>query len=59
MIPKPFARITVAFGKPLYVPAGATRAECESIREEVDRRMAELESRCKGTKSQHPNSKFE
>jgi lysophospholipid acyltransferase (LPLAT)-like uncharacterized protein len=47
MIPKPFARITVAFGKPLYVPAGAPRAECESIRDDVDRRMAELEAACR------------
>jgi lysophospholipid acyltransferase (LPLAT)-like uncharacterized protein len=56
MIPKPFARITVAFGTPLYVPAGATRAECEALRDEVDRRMAELETRCKGDKSKTPAS---
>jgi len=47
MIPKPFARITVAFGKPMYVPAGATRQECEAIRDVVDLKMAELEALCK------------
>jgi lysophospholipid acyltransferase (LPLAT)-like uncharacterized protein len=58
MIPKPFARITVAFGKPLYVPAGASRAECEALRDEVDRRMAELESRCREDKSKTPGSPY-
>jgi len=47
MIPKPFARITVAFGDPFYVPAGADRQECESARDLVDRRMAEVESMCR------------
>jgi hypothetical protein len=47
MIPKPFARITVAFGKPIYVPAGADRDECEAIRDRVDERMAELEAQCR------------
>lgn len=47
MIPKPFARITVAFGEPLYVPAGADREECEAARNRVDVRMAELEARCR------------
>lgn len=47
MIPKPFARITVAFGEPIYVPAGADREECEAIRDLVDLRMAELEAKCR------------
>jgi lysophospholipid acyltransferase (LPLAT)-like uncharacterized protein len=47
MIPKPFARITVAFGEPIYVPAGAAREECEAIRDLVDLRMAEMEARCR------------
>jgi lysophospholipid acyltransferase (LPLAT)-like uncharacterized protein len=47
MIPRPFARITVAFGEPFYVPAGADREQCESIRDLVDVRMAELETRCR------------
>lgn len=47
MIPKPFARITMAFGDPIYVPAGADREQCESIRDLVDLRMAELEAKCR------------
>lgn len=47
MIPKPFARITVSFGPPLWVPSGASREECEALRDEVDRRMAEQEALCK------------
>ena len=47
IIPKPFARITVAFGEPLYVPAGADREQCESIRDLVDLRMADLEAKCR------------
>lgn len=47
MIPKPFARITVAFGAPIYVPAGADRAQCESLRDLVDLRMSELEASCR------------
>jgi len=47
MIPKPFSRITVSFGEPIYVPAGADRATCEAMRDLVDRRMAEEESKCR------------
>ena len=47
MIPKPFGRITVAFGKPIYVRAHAPRQECEAIRDQVDDRMAELEKSCR------------
>ena len=47
MIPKPFARITVAFGDPIYVPAGADRDQCEKIRDLVDARMEEQEARCR------------
>lgn len=47
MIPKPFGRITVAFGDPLFVPPGASRAECEALRDLVDRRMAEAEASCR------------
>jgi len=47
MIPRPFARITVAFGTPIYVPSGADRDECESIRNLVDQRMAEQEALCR------------
>jgi lysophospholipid acyltransferase (LPLAT)-like uncharacterized protein len=47
LIPKPFARITVSFGEPIYVPAGADREKCEEMREIVDRRMAEEEAKCR------------
>ncbi|MBI3854577.1 MAG: lysophospholipid acyltransferase family protein [Planctomycetes bacterium] len=47
MIPKPFARITVAFGDPIRVPAGATREECEALRDLVDLKMADLEKDCR------------
>lgn len=47
VIPKPFARITVAFGDPIFVPAGADRQTCESMRDLVDRRMAEEEAKCR------------
>jgi len=46
-IPMPFTRIAVAFGEPVVVPADASREECERIRGDVDRRMAELESTCR------------
>jgi lysophospholipid acyltransferase (LPLAT)-like uncharacterized protein len=46
MIPKPFAKITVAFGDPIYVPDEADREECLKIRESVDRKMAALEQEC-------------
>jgi lysophospholipid acyltransferase (LPLAT)-like uncharacterized protein len=48
MIPKPFSRITVAFGQPIYVPAGANTEKCEVMRALVDRRMEELHARCRG-----------
>lgn len=46
MIPKPFAKITVAFGEPLFVPAHASREVCESLRARVDEKMAALEAAC-------------
>lgn len=49
LIPKPFAMITLAFGGPIYVPAGADREACEAIRERVDRKMAELEATCRSS----------
>ncbi len=47
MIPKPGARITLAFGKPILVPHDVDREECERIRTSVDERMAELETLCR------------
>lgn len=49
MIPKPFATITLAYGGPIYVPAGADREECEAIRSRVDQKMAELEATCRSS----------
>jgi lysophospholipid acyltransferase (LPLAT)-like uncharacterized protein len=46
LIPKPFAKITVAFGKPLFVPSHAPKEECERIRDTVDQKMAEVEQAC-------------
>jgi lysophospholipid acyltransferase (LPLAT)-like uncharacterized protein len=46
MIPKPFAKITVAFGDPIYIPHEADKEECIRIRDGVDRTMAELEAEC-------------
>ena len=47
LIPRPFARIAIAFGEPMSVPADASREECERLRGEVDARMAELEAICR------------
>jgi lysophospholipid acyltransferase (LPLAT)-like uncharacterized protein len=47
MIPKPFAKITVAFGKPMYVPSGAPREDCEALRDLVDLMMNDLEATCR------------
>jgi lysophospholipid acyltransferase (LPLAT)-like uncharacterized protein len=44
VIPHPFARIVLSFGEPIWVPKDASREDCERIREDVDRRMEELEA---------------
>jgi lysophospholipid acyltransferase (LPLAT)-like uncharacterized protein len=49
MIPKPFAKVTVAFGEPLHVPSGARKEECEALRDLVDQRMAGLEATCRSS----------
>lgn len=46
-IPKPGARIAVAFGTPTVVPPEATREECEAHRERIDAEMASLEAICR------------
>lgn len=48
MIPKPFAKITVSFGAPIYVPSGAKREQCEALRDLVDEKMAAAEAACQG-----------
>ena len=45
LIPKPFARAAVCFAPPLWVPAGADRAQQEALRKELEGRLSELTSR--------------
>jgi len=49
LIPKPFATIFLSYGGPIYVPAHATREVCETIRGEVDLKMADLEAICRSS----------
>ena len=49
MVPKPCARVVVAFGEPIRVPADADREACEAARKLVDQRMAELEATCRSS----------
>jgi len=42
-IPLPFTRIVARAGDPLHVPADASRAECERIRQQVQEEMLKLE----------------
>jgi lysophospholipid acyltransferase (LPLAT)-like uncharacterized protein len=46
-IPKPFSTVGLAIGEPLEVARGATDAELESARTELERRLAALETRAK------------
>lgn len=47
MIPKPFSRIELAFGDPVFVGPEATREECETVRSGLDARLEELEATCR------------
>jgi lysophospholipid acyltransferase (LPLAT)-like uncharacterized protein len=49
MIPKPFAKIYLSYGEPIYVPPHASAEVCEEIRGQVDVRMAELEAICRSS----------
>jgi len=49
MIPKPFAKIYLSYGEPIYVPAHSSREVCEGIRAQVDVKMAELEAICRSS----------
>jgi len=49
MIPKPFAKIYLSYGGPIYVPPHSTREVCEEIRAKVDVQMAELEAICRSS----------
>jgi len=44
-VPRPFADVTVAIGEPLYVPREATAGQLESARQDLERRLADLERR--------------
>jgi lysophospholipid acyltransferase (LPLAT)-like uncharacterized protein len=44
-VPRPFADVTVAIGEPLYVPREATAEQLESARQDLERRLADLERR--------------
>jgi len=49
LIPKPFAKIYLSYGGPIYVPAHASGEVCEEIRAQVDVKMAELEAICRSS----------
>ena len=42
-VPKPFSTVGLAVGEPLYVAAGASEAQREAVRVELERRLAALE----------------
>jgi lysophospholipid acyltransferase (LPLAT)-like uncharacterized protein len=44
-IPKPFSTVALAVGEPLEVPKGASDEQLEPARQELERRLAALESR--------------
>ncbi len=46
MIPKPFARICLIHGEPMYVPSDASPEEMERIRKRMEARMNEAAERC-------------
>jgi lysophospholipid acyltransferase (LPLAT)-like uncharacterized protein len=42
LIPKPFARVAVCFGTPIFVPPGADRLEQEALRKELEESLREI-----------------
>jgi 1-acyl-sn-glycerol-3-phosphate acyltransferase len=42
VIPKPFARVAIAVGEPVYVPRGLDAAALEALQLEMERRLREL-----------------
>ncbi|MDB4948714.1 MAG: hypothetical protein JWM27_1363 [Gemmatimonadetes bacterium] len=48
MVPKPFSRITIEYGEPVYVPRDADEAQLEAIARDVERRLAEMRARMGG-----------
>ena len=51
-IPKPFSTVALAVGEPLPVPAGATEADREGLRVELERRLTTLEAAAKAMLAQ-------
>ena len=42
LVPLPFSRICFGYGQPIFVPAGASREECEDIRRKLGERIMAL-----------------
>jgi lysophospholipid acyltransferase (LPLAT)-like uncharacterized protein len=42
LIPKPFARLHIAYGEPVFVPRRADEAEIQAITDDVERRLNEM-----------------
>lgn len=45
LVPKPFARLKIVYGEPVFVPRRADEAELLAIQEDVERRLGELMKR--------------
>jgi lysophospholipid acyltransferase (LPLAT)-like uncharacterized protein len=45
LIPKPFARLQVLYGEPVFVPRRATETELQAISDDVEARLGELMKR--------------
>ena len=45
IIPKPFSRVVVIYGEPLYVPRGMTDEQMEEKRAELEKRLVEITER--------------
>ena len=47
ILPLPFSRIVIAFGKPIDVPKGLERDDYEKIRQEVEENLANAQDQAK------------
>lgn len=45
LVPKPFARLKIVYGEPVFVPRRADEAELQAIQDDVERRLGELMKR--------------
>ncbi|HEU0054694.1 MAG TPA: lysophospholipid acyltransferase family protein [Longimicrobium sp.] len=45
MIPRPFARLQIAYGEPVFVPRRASEEEIQAIADDVERRLGVLKAR--------------